>query len=247
MSVDIARTARHNATADSGAAASSGDSRTAVDSGTAANAVDSGNSRSQTNAERTAAERDLTFPELAHSLLNVDLAGATRIIAIDGYSGSGKSWFTQRLAQAFNAPVLHLDDYVPGWDKLSQGLATIQREVVQPLFLGEPAHSHRYDWVAAQYAEMTHWQPGGTLLIEGSGAGGISDSLLSTLIWIETAPTVRESRLDAREDYDIYAPYREVWKRHEHELAAAHHTPQRAHLRVTRSTPTHVHFLAQRE
>ena len=40
--------------------------------------------------------------------------GRTRLIGLDGRSGSGKTWLAGRLARAVDAPVIHLDDLYPG-------------------------------------------------------------------------------------------------------------------------------------
>lgn len=47
-------------------------------------------------------------------------AGGTRVVAVDGPAGSGKSTFAARLSAALGAPVVHLDDLIPGWTGLDQ-------------------------------------------------------------------------------------------------------------------------------
>src|SRR6202042_2836673 len=61
----------------------------------------------------------MTVAELAARLAQTEpRLGRTRLIAVDGRSGSGKTWFAGRLARPLDAPVIHLDDLYPGWDGL---------------------------------------------------------------------------------------------------------------------------------
>ena len=44
--------------------------------------------------------------------------GATRLIAIDGPSGAGKTTLARDVAAVLAAPTIHMDDLYPGWDGL---------------------------------------------------------------------------------------------------------------------------------
>lgn len=185
----------------------------------------------------------LTYSEIAERLGAILTEGATRVIAVDGYSGSGKTWFTQRLTHLLDATVLHLDDYVPGWDHLAKGITLISHEVVAPLRAGSPGCTPRYDWDDEKYAEITTWQPGGTLIIEGSGSGALPTTQLDALIWLDTPAHLRTQRLNNREDYDTYIPYRNTWADHEHRIAQKANTRDRADLVVVNATETRVSVL----
>jgi uridine kinase len=63
----------------------------------------------------------MTVAELAARLAQTEpRLGRTRLIGLDGRSGSGKTWLADRLARPLDAPVIHLDDLYPGWDGLAQ-------------------------------------------------------------------------------------------------------------------------------
>jgi hypothetical protein len=107
----------------------------------------------------------MTFGQLAHVVRAlgdraVDLARPdrprvvpgrrTRVIGIDGMSGSGKSGFARRLAAELGASVLGVDDLVPGWDALAESVSLLTEWVLRPL--AAPALSDLI-WVDTPAAE----------------------------------------------------------------------------------------------
>ena len=57
--------------------------------------------------------------------------GDTKVVAIDGPSGAGKTYFTTALAQRIpSAHVLHMDDLYPGWDGLERGVADLHDQIL---------------------------------------------------------------------------------------------------------------------
>ena len=58
---------------------------------------------------------DSSLEQLAATLPSLEprLAG-TRLVALDGRSGSGKTWLASQLAAAANALVIHMEDLYPG-------------------------------------------------------------------------------------------------------------------------------------
>ncbi|WP_454229155.1 uridine kinase family protein [Propioniciclava flava] len=72
--------------------------------------------------------------------------GATRVVAIDGLSGAGKTTLASLVAARLGAPVVHMDDLYPGWDGLAAGVAYLVDAVLRPLAVGEPARYRAWDW-----------------------------------------------------------------------------------------------------
>src|SRR5215471_8082654 len=97
-------------------------------------------------------------------------AGRTRVLAIDGRSGAGKTVLAKRLASELNAPVLSLEDLYGGWDGLERGIGLLVSEVLEPLAAGRAALVPRYDWVAGEWAEPVALEPPEVLIVEGVGA-----------------------------------------------------------------------------
>jgi len=158
---------------------------------------------------------------------------ATKVVAIDGPSGAGKTDFAATLAERLpSAHVLHMDDLYPGWDGLEEAVAGLHDQVLAPLARGERAAYRRWDWEHDRYAEWQSLPATNLLLVEGVGSGaGPSAQLESVLIWIEADRDVRFHRGIAR-DGDPYLPHWQHWAAHEEALFAGDGTRDRADLIV---------------
>jgi cytidylate kinase len=155
-------------------------------------------------------------------------AGTTRVIAIDGPSGSGKTTWAGGLAATLDAPLVHLEDFYPGWDGLAATLPRLRDWVLRPLAEGAAAGYRRFDWVRGAYAEWHEVPVAGTLVVEGVGSGALlAAPFLSLLVWVEAPALVRRERALAR-DGDTYAPHWERWARQEEAYFAADRPRDRA-------------------
>ena len=113
-------------------------------------------------------------------------AGKTRVVAIDGRSGAGKSSLAAVVRAELGAPVVTLEDLYGGWDGLERGIDLLVSDVLRPLAAGWAADVPRYDWVAREWAEPAVLEPPETLIVEGVGAGRseVTD-LIDSLIWVQ--------------------------------------------------------------
>ena len=159
--------------------------------------------------------------------------GATKVVAIDGPSGAGKTDFAAALAERLpSAHVLHMDDLYPGWDGLEQAVADLHEQVLAPLARGERAAYRRWDWEHDRYAEWHHLPA--TNLLHGEGVGsaaGPGADLESVLIWLEADRDVRFRRGIER-DGESYLPHWQRWAAHEDALFTYDGTRDRADLIV---------------
>lgn len=87
-------------------------------------------------------------------------------ILIDGRSGSGKTTLAADLSERSGLPVVHLDDFYPGWAGLAAATAMVSTEVLHPV---NPGFT-RWDWVNDRPGERVELAPGESLIIEGAGA-----------------------------------------------------------------------------
>ena len=157
-------------------------------------------------------------------------AGHTRVVAIDGRSGSGKTSLAAALRDRLQAPVVSLEDLYGGWDGLERGIDLLVSAVLEPLATGQAARVPRYDWVARKWAEPTALAPPGILIVEGVGAGARrAASFESQLVWLEVPASVRKRRALAR-DGETFAPYWDQWAAEEDLMLARERTQDRADI-----------------
>jgi uridine kinase len=158
----------------------------------------------------------------------VPRAGRTRVLAIDGRSGAGKSSLAAAVSGELSAPVVALEDFYGGWDGLEHGIDLLVSEVLEPLAAGRPASVPRYDWDRRVWLEPTRLEVPELLVVEGVGAGARSPAAFESLVvWLEAAPSVRKKRALER-DGETFAPYWGRWAAQEDAMLARERTPERA-------------------
>lgn len=158
--------------------------------------------------------------------------GATRVIAIDGRSGAGKTALALDLADQLGAPILHLERLYPGWRGLAATPALV-RAVLADLAIGERGRARQWDWAADRPGAWLSIRPTPELIIEGVGAGArVLRPFLSHLTWVEAPTEVRRQRALAR-DGETYEPWWDVWAQQEAAYLASDRTPQVADVTIT--------------
>jgi uridine kinase len=178
--------------------------------------------------------------ERARLLKEPARAGKTRVIAIDGRSGAGKSSLAAVLGGELGAPVVALEDLYGGWDGLERGVDLLVSEVLEPLRAGKAARVPRYDWVARAWGTPWVLEPPEVLIVEGVGAGARrAAGYASMLIWIEEPAAVRKKRALDR-DGETFLPYWDMWAAQEDAMLMRDHTPARADLVITADEPRSV-------
>ena len=154
--------------------------------------------------------------------------GRTRILAVDGRSGAGKTSLAAGLRAALGAPVVALEELYGGWDGLDRGIDLLVSEVLEPLSTGRAARVPRYDWAAAAWGTPWVLEPPGLLIVEGVGAGARrAAAYASVLVWMEAPESVRKKRALDR-DGETFAPHWNAWAAREDAMLAREHTPDRA-------------------
>lgn len=141
--------------------------------------------------------------------------GQTRLVAIDGPGGSGKSTFAGRLATALGevegndgaVDVIHTDDFA-SWDNQFEWCPRLLDHVIVPLRHVTAGRYQRYDWVARAFAEWHDVPAAAALVVEGVGAARreFSDDL-AMAIWIDTPADLRLRRGIERDGESM----REFW------------------------------------
>ena len=157
-------------------------------------------------------------------------AGRTRVLAIDGRSGAGKTRLAAELSAALGAAVVSLEDFYSGWDGLDRGIGVLVSEVLEPLAAGRTVRVPRYDWVAGTWDEPVVLEPPEVLIVEGVGAGARRAAAFeSLLVWLEAPTAVRKQRALGR-DGETFAPYWDMWAAQEEAMLARERTLEYADL-----------------
>ena len=142
--------------------------------------------------------------------------GAARLVAIDGPSGGGKTWFADRLAATLGASVVHTDHLLDGWDDQFTFWARLEREVLTPLRHGQVAEYRPYLWDEECFGgEPIRVEPADVVLIEGvSSARRVIRPELSLAVFVSAPPDLRWSRTLVRDGRDdvAFRAYLERWR-----------------------------------
>ncbi|AQT82695.1 hypothetical protein B1R94_09865 [Mycolicibacterium litorale] len=171
--------------------------------------------------------------------------GSTRLIAIDGPSGAGKTSLSQSLAPFLQAPIIHLDAIYEGWKGLDGIGIQLKEWVIDALAAERDPRWRPWDWDDNVRSE--HWQHvpvGDFLLIEGCGAGdaGIA-AATALLIWVQAPQSDLDARLRARDDWASYEPHREQWLAQEARAYARNKARERADAIVVNGPEATVEFV----
>jgi uridine kinase len=180
-------------------------------------------------------ELDGTFARLgAYVRMLEPRLGDVRLIAVDGPSGAGKTRFALRLAKQIDAPVVHTDDLLEGWDDQFTFWERLENRVLTPLRRGETAFYQRYRWDRGAFDPVpVRLDPAPVVIVEGVSAGrrAIFDSL-SLLVFVDAPATLRLERALSRDGDDSVAfrAYLERWRAAEDRHFAVDRTAERADL-----------------
>ncbi|MBA2445618.1 MAG: uridine kinase [Nocardioidaceae bacterium] len=165
--------------------------------------------------------------------------GSTKLVAIDGPAGSGKTILASHLHTSLQhagliVTTLHLDDLYEGWTGLESGLETrLADQVLHPLAGGRAAYWQRYDWHARAFAEWVNVPPPEVLILEGCGSGAQAYTpYTSLLVWIEAGQEERIARGIQRDGPGVLANWL-AWMDREAAHFAANRTRARADLHLS--------------
>ena len=161
----------------------------------------------------------------------------TKIIAIDGPGGAGKSSFAEQLSQKLdNAPVLHTDDFA-SWENPLNWWPRLLEQVLEPLSRNERACYQRYDWSTKRLAEWHEILPAEYFLLEGvSSSREVFRPYIALSVWIET-PRQERLRRGLERDGETARSQWEEWMIHEDEYIEFEHPEQKADLVIKGTEP----------
>lgn len=184
----------------------------------------------------SSARRVREYADLAGRILAArPKLGRSRLVAVDGPSGAGKTTFAERLAAALPAgtPIVHTDDLLDGWEDQLTFWDRLCHMVLAPLSRAEPGGYHPYDWHAGRFGEDWHPVPvAPVVILEGvSTARAAIRPRLALSVFVTAPADVRRRRVLER-DGERLLPYLETWWRGEERHFAADATAEHADLVV---------------
>jgi uridine kinase len=117
----------------------------------------------------------------------------TRIVAVDGPGGAGKSALAERLAKELDAQIVHTDDFA-SWDNPIDWWPRLIAEVLEPLLRNETARFRCTNWKGGP-EEWREVEPSDFVILEGvSASRDAFRRFLTYTIWIETPRRLRLAR-----------------------------------------------------
>jgi uridine kinase len=119
----------------------------------------------------------------------------TRIVAIDGCGGAGKSSLAAKLAALLDdCPLIHTDDFA-SWDHPLDWYPRMITQVLEPLRQNRPTRYQKFDWQKNQLGEWETVEPCPVVLVEGVSASRVEfRPYLSFAIFVETDRELRLQR-----------------------------------------------------
>jgi uridine kinase len=155
----------------------------------------------------------------------------TRVIAIDGLGGAGKSSLAERLSAALDGvQIVHTDDFA-SWDNPLDWWPELIEQLLVPLSQNRTARFKRSRWAEVErgWAEV---QPAALVILEGVTASRRTfRPYLTYLIWVEAPPELRLRRGLERDGDDARAQW-ESWMAAEENYRAIECPHERADLVV---------------
>ncbi|MBI2411193.1 MAG: GrpB family protein [Candidatus Kerfeldbacteria bacterium] len=152
-----------------------------------------------------------TAKEILQEIRLCSQKGATKLVAIDGFGGSGKSTFAKQLAELDSSiQIAELDKfpylpeeypYHPAGAQTRVNLERFEQEVLIPLTQGkEVRFQNTFWWKTDEQPQWFRIQPGGTVLVEGCYSFHKDiRHYYDYSIWIECAPEEAMERAVTRD------------------------------------------------
>lgn len=160
--------------------------------------------------------------------------GRTRLVAVDGPGGAGKSTVAGELAAALTAPLVGTDDfYVPMDGDPLAWYEPFAAGVLTALRAGRDGAYTAYDWRRGRPGGPVIVPAAPVVLVEGVGAACVRMAGdLAYAIWVDTPTAVAVARTDHRDGPELAALWAR-WRVAERAHFAADRTAVRADQRIT--------------
>jgi uridine kinase len=155
---------------------------------------------------------------------------STRIVAVDGHGGSGKSSFARHLARALGeVPIVQTDDFA-SWDNPIDWWPQLLERVLIPLSRNQPARFERSRWGGERDGERVEIEPTEFVILEGVTASREAFAPYVTYsIWVEAPEQLRLQRGLERDGPEALEQWR-AWVAEEDRYRVRERPDERADL-----------------
>ena len=165
------------------------------------------------------------------------LSKFSRIIAIDGPAGSGKTTLAKRICDTITIKkieIVHMDDLYDGWENaLTENLTrTLLHQIVVPVSQGKGFGYRKYDWLQQRFGEIQQFDAPELLILEGVGSGQkVIRRYTDQLIWIDIDDETGLQRVLQR-DGDYLETEMRIWQLKQSEHFRMDNTRDCATIRI---------------
>ncbi|MGH3339713.1 MAG: uridine kinase family protein [Propionibacteriaceae bacterium] len=156
----------------------------------------------------------------------------TRIVAVDGLGGAGKSTLALQLSRSLSdAVIVHTDDFAT-WDNPIDWWPDLLERVLVPISRGEVARFERSRWGREADGELVAVEPTDFLVLEGMTASreGFA-AYLTYSIWVDAPAPLRLQRGLERDGHDALEQW-QAWMAEEERYRSRERPDDRADLVV---------------
>jgi hypothetical protein len=182
-------------------------------------------------------ERPYSLAALAQEISVRPSPASTRLVAIDGCGGAGKSTLARALATVCGGvPVVRVDDFL-AWHDLYRWWDRLEREALRPLLAGGGARYRVRDWAGDPLGEgLNGWvqiPPSEVVIVEGISCSRRAIAhMLTMALWVH-APRSERLRRGVARDGEQRRPLWTEWMRAEDAFFAVDGAPRRADYLVS--------------
>lgn len=180
-----------------------------------------------------------TYRDLAYEiLLRSPRRGRTRVVAVDGGSGSGKTTIATRLARALGASLVHTDD-IAWWESFFDWWPLMIDGVLRPLSQGRDVRYRPSAWEQRGRHGAVEAVAADAVVIEGVGSGRMElASWVDFLVWVDTDRQLAKDRGLERAGEDPM--FWTEWERAEEEHLDRDRPWERADVLICNDPSSHV-------